>query len=243
MNPNFKNRVFKWSAIGAVSWGLLGIAGAATYNLYFNNTEQGDNSTATPSLSVATDGAGKLEVKKNGETAATAPETPLPTPQTTIPPQPTILPPPMIQAAPGSAQSVASVFTAPNTDHKWRASVVGGVFAEGYFDGASIGANLGYFPLSYLGFNAFVGGLDTSFHGGAELELTPFKLNVFGFQDTLEVGAMIGLNSLAAASSNFVSAHIGARAAWNFGSRWMVTTQVRGNLGFITADAGLGYRF
>ena len=70
------------SGIAAIGAGLFGLAAAhaATYNFYFNNTEQGDHSTATPSVTV-TDG--KMEKKPGAEpspapAAVAAQETPPP---------------------------------------------------------------------------------------------------------------------------------------------------------------------
>ena len=46
---------------------VSGVAFAATYNFYFNNTEQGDNSTATPNVTVQQDDkGGPAKVTKTG---------------------------------------------------------------------------------------------------------------------------------------------------------------------------------
>lgn len=236
--------------------GVLGLAGAATYNLYFNNVEQGDNSTATPSVSLSTDANGKVvEAKKDPGTPEATPPAPAeetPAPATT--PAPT-------------AQSTAMVNTTSSTaNYKWRAIVSTGILNEssgGYFndpyvshsgdggyssynyyynDGVSFNGSLGYFPLEYMGFNAFVGVAD-KLYGGFELEITPIKFNFFGFKDALEIGGMVGISTLAAAQGNVASAHLGLRAGWNFGERWLLSANVRGNAGFVSGDAGLGMRF
>jgi hypothetical protein len=46
---------------------LGGYAHAATYNFYFNNTEQGEQSQASPSLTVNTDEKGELQSVQKGE--------------------------------------------------------------------------------------------------------------------------------------------------------------------------------
>ena len=56
----------KWTLMVALF--TVGIANAATYNFYFNNTEQGENSTAEPKLIVGSSG----EASKNEELKSTS---------------------------------------------------------------------------------------------------------------------------------------------------------------------------
>jgi hypothetical protein len=60
----------KWIGLAGVTIASLlvsGVAFAATYNFYFNNTEQGDNSTATPNVTVEQDDkGGPAKVTKTG---------------------------------------------------------------------------------------------------------------------------------------------------------------------------------
>jgi hypothetical protein len=80
-----KALVWFWNVLICVSVALLAVAHAATYNIYFNNTEQGPNSTASPSMTVT--GAGGPPVAQpspavtaSGQSEATAPA-PAPVPQ------------------------------------------------------------------------------------------------------------------------------------------------------------------
>jgi len=60
----------KWVGLAGIMVGsfmVSGVAFAATYNFYFNNTEQGDNSTATPNVTVQQDDkGGPAKVTKTG---------------------------------------------------------------------------------------------------------------------------------------------------------------------------------
>lgn len=64
------NKTKKWIGLASITIGSMmvsGVAFAATYNFYFNNTEQGDNSTATPNVTVEQDDkGGPVKVTKAG---------------------------------------------------------------------------------------------------------------------------------------------------------------------------------
>ena len=72
--------VWFWNALICVSVALLAVANAATYNIYFNNTEQGPNSTATPSMTVTGAGAPPIAQPSPAVTASAQPETAAPMP-------------------------------------------------------------------------------------------------------------------------------------------------------------------
>ena len=72
--------IFVTSVVGLLF--MVGVGHAATYNFYFNNVEQGDNSTATPRLRVDTKGSknkvksskkGENFIEKNSESSTTLP--------------------------------------------------------------------------------------------------------------------------------------------------------------------------
>lgn len=224
------------SLLGLVSvWTVT----AATYNFYFNNTEQGDNSTATPSLAVEHQADGTDVVKKNGDVVnEEAKET-----------SPAELP----------ASASAAEGTHDQTPARpFRLSLAGGVefyddsavlgpWGQGYYYNGSGDAlyyqlSLAYMPLSYLGFQGFVAA-GRKWSAGVELELDPVKLTLFGHEDVFELGLLAGASTMAAVDDNWVSLHVGARAALNFGKRWQLAANVRGNKGFLKTDLGLGYKF
>lgn len=53
-----------WIGLSFVGW--ISLANAGTYNFYINNTEQGDNSTSTPTVTVKDGKNGEVEVEKTG---------------------------------------------------------------------------------------------------------------------------------------------------------------------------------
>ncbi|MBS1983686.1 MAG: hypothetical protein JST16_05890 [Bdellovibrionales bacterium] len=221
--------------------GMVSVAGAAVYNMYFNNVEQGDNSTATPSVTVHKTEEGTKVTKTSGDGTVASPvvENPAPAPA------------PVAAPVAAEATSVAAAPRAVDSGLKWRFSLNGGrSYNSGGWasSGKSIALNLGYFPLPYLGFNVWGGHTflhtgDRWAEGGAEIEVDPVKLNLFGFTDSVEVGVMAGLSNLGRSPDNYVSLYAGARVALNFASRWNINVTGRGNYGFYTVDAGLGYRF
>lgn len=244
----------------AIVWALGGVGSlalAATYNLYFNNTEQGDNSTATPSVSIQQDANGRLVEAKKDPGVLQTPVTEAATPQAVLP-APVATPAPTLTAtAPMSAAR----------ENKWRFGVLAGMaFEKGVYSNSDSYPNviytgvrttndylvdrqtpalilaLGYAPLPYLGFNFFAGVGEFPLWG-AELEVTPIKINLFGFEDAFELGFMAGGTSLARAHGNAVALHGGVRAGWNFGERWQISANGRANLGFLAADAGISYKF
>lgn len=254
-----------FNRIAALVWavgGMGSLAFAATYNLYFNNTEQGDNSTATPSVTIQQDANGKLVDAKKDPGVSQTPVTEPQTPEAVPPAEPAPV------AAPAPAPVATSVATTPapeSRENKWRFGVMamwakerdvysneydmyrsdGSSYVESYMldrETPALGLSLAYSPLSYLGFNFFAGAGEFPLWG-AELEVTPIKINLFGFQDAFELGFMAGGTSLARAHGNAVSLHAGLRAGWNFGERWQISASARGNLGFLAGDAGLSYKF
>ena len=71
MNTDFRIRRISPLAVAAIAFAgacAVSVAWGATYNFYFNNTEQGPNSTATPHLTVSQSADGKIEKKEGGQT-------------------------------------------------------------------------------------------------------------------------------------------------------------------------------
>jgi hypothetical protein len=241
---------------------------AAVYNFYFNNTEQGDGSTAQPSLNVNPTGS-PTSTQAGGESGgvpAQAEATPT-VPNAEAPAEGIV----SQSVAPTDSKSFAAVGSSETQgQRKYKISLGafysgGQNWSEGYdygHDGTNYrykqfrgiddtgGAsfNMGYYPLSYLGFNLFAGvaivdGDPSDSLAGLELEITPLKFNLFGFHDVIELAVMAGGTTAAAVSENIGSIFLGARVGFNFGQRWSLDARLRGNAGFIMADGGLGYRF
>ena len=225
-------------------------AHAAVYNLYFNNTEQGDNSTANPQVKVEQTPDGVVVAKK----PSTDPASPAAAPSNAAPATP-----PTAAGAPNVAEggsasalaAIASTSTSAPSRQNFRMDLSGFLTHSRGFDSGGLGGSFSCFPLPYLGFGAFAGAQVSSdayqdvmaLHGGAEIEVVPLKLNLFGFQDAFKISTLAGFSSLGRVSHNVAALFAGARVGLNFGSRWTLAARVRGNAGFVMGDASLGYRF
>jgi hypothetical protein len=236
----------------------------AVYNLYFNNTEQGNNSTAQPSVTIQSPNGSTQPLPEK------APENPLQTTPTQAAPETAIAPlapedsnsesqspapqatesTPAIVPAPAQG-AVARVYysgTQQSSDRNWHARFgIGAAQNSHYGDiGPGFNTSLHYSALPYMNFGILFGtnpeGAD-EIYAAAELELIPVKVNLFGFKDVIELGVLAGTTTLAAAPGNLVSLHTGGRVGWNFGDRWSVNATARLNKGFVSSDLSLGIRF
>ncbi len=225
---------------------------AASYNFFFNNVEQGANSTASPTLTV--DGK---KVKEKSAQQIKQEDGEIPTESTpesatekngTTSSDGAVIP-----------QESASIKRLPQkTEPKFRALVSGAWFSQAPSlssnlkrqdsQGASLTVTLT--PLKYLGFSFLVGqtyGIDKGFqHLGAEVELTPLHVGLFGFDNLLEAGVMAGAMASNENKSGKVGRlSLGARAALNFGGDWVLNASYRANVIAHNryAELGLGYRF
>ena len=119
--------------------------------------------------------------------------------------------------------------------------------------GAGLAANAAFFFTRQIGVNLFCGVADLTykhdtmsyprstdqFFGGGELELIVFRLSLLRFENLIEGSALLGASTLARASDNWVSAHVGARLSLNLGDRWSITGVGRANLGYQQLEAGI----
>jgi hypothetical protein len=228
-----------FASLGASEWA----ARAATYNFYFNNTEQGDNSTATPTVTVSD---GKAEKRLTPQPASAAPvATPV------APPEPVAAP---VAAFPG-ASSTAVIPEGPGflgsdrTAHFRLTAGVGEVFEADSAIGPFF--DLGLFANRYVGVNFYVGVSQLQWDYwwqrsstviGGELELTPLHLGTGAHPDLLELGVLLGASNLYPAEDNWVAPHLGGRLSVNFGNYAALTAVVRGNAGTISGETGLALR-
>lgn len=209
-------------------------ASAATYNFYFNNTEQGDNSTATPTVTLNGDKL-KTTAEKTAGTSAPA-SVPAPASASSAP-------------AVASHESTTALspgeIAAPEFRH-WR--VTGGLVTKSSALGGSV--NLGYFFNREFGINAYGGGLGQNFvsgnsqhfFGGAELEVVPIRISVGRIDNLIDLGALLGVSTLEADEDNWISPHAGIRMNLNLGSRWALTTTTRFNASYAMGELGIAIR-
>ena len=193
---------------------LLAIEGAeaATYNFYFNNTEQGNNSTASPSVTIK-DGE-KMKTMGIPETqpAATSPEP-------TSPTMPPAQPPTVIPSAP------ASVAEEPRQEYaKWRfvlGSMTGNIKGEYDYDYAKgrqdekrshLYGQVTHFPIKEVGLSLLGGRMI-----GPEVEIIPLGTKIgFGkFTFNLTAGYLMSNNPDLTKDSRKWDLFIGAGANLN----------------------------
>jgi hypothetical protein len=201
-------------------------ASAATYNFYFNNSEQGDHGTVTPSVTV-----------QSGAPAA-VPGSAAPAPAAA---PPVVVAIPVEQGASRPA-TAAAIAIAPPFRH-WR--LTGGV--QDSLGGVGPLGGIGYFFNQDFGIQLYGGflGNDLASPAGAglflgtELEFSPIHLKLGRFADAVELGALLGVSTIAAESDNWVSPHVGARLSFNAGHDWGLTTAVRANASYLLFEMGL----
>ncbi len=224
---------------------------AATYNVLFNNVEQGANGVANPRVDVANGKATKSPEGTTPADAATAanPEVNVPvggvTPVTPV----------------ATSETTAAAAPPTSEDHALHPMRVG-FFASNLAvnrandDASPVGGSLslGVFPLRDFGLNFFAGTAGTSPHAfyGGELEFIPIRVGVFGAKNAIEVKGMLGATTLGrelGVRDERGSVIGGVGATINFGDRYGISAEVRTNLSnrddykFTLADAGLTVRF
>lgn len=169
-------------------------AHAATYNFYFNNTEQGDNSTATPNMTVTDDG----KVFKTGMPVDTAKKDAAPS---------AVQAPALLAPASESSARLSAVAENPNPSvQHWRFSVGLSAMQE-YGDSnnfshehpAEPGVSVSFFFNKYVGLTLFGAKLPTEdfmpnrWAFGLEAEVLPFHITVAGVENFLELGVIGGV--------------------------------------------------
>ena len=209
---------------------------AATYNTFFNNVEQGANSTANPTLNVSD--AKAKPIATSSEPAAVESES---APKTLIP---------TTTAQVQAPAAVPSEFSR----HRLRFGLLANSSAN--LDSYSgnerqIGGSLSatYFVIDDLGLSAF-GGMNSNTRGffGGELEVVPIHVGIFGLRNLLEVGLLFGTSNLGTNIGTWGSLHGGARLSLALGERFGLSGTVRTNLSernrfqYVLAEAGLTVR-
>lgn len=222
-----------WLVLASLAaWGCL--AQAATYNFYFNNTEQGDNSTATPTVTMSGDKSKPSAERTPGAPALAG--VPAPAPASAAP---------TVAAHESHTALSPGEIPAPEFRH---CRITGGLANKSGAWGGS--ANLGYFFTREFGINAFGGGFgqnylngnDTRFFGGAELEVTPIRITVGRIDNLIDIGGLLGVSTIDADEDNWISPHAGLRMNLNLGNRWSLTTTSRFNASYAMGELGIAIR-
>jgi hypothetical protein len=251
-------RKFGWLVVtvGCGVTGLCWVAWGATYNFYFNNTEQGANSTASPTLTVSGDG----KATKSGGNTDTPPGLEKPAAATVIPAASDVdrstanAASTGNMAQTGNPEGRSSVTAGIVEDHPlrdrnpWR--LVAGASDVNTFQGfTTLGAtvSLEYELTRSFGLGAFGVFNARGADGGAEIEWTPIRLSFGPWENMLEVGPLLGFSSLGVppdyySDRNWVTAHAGVKVGLNFGRNLGIIGTIRGNYGYVMADAGLAIR-
>ena len=211
---------------------LISVAWSATYSFYFNNTEQGPNSTATPSITV--DG-----VKATGTGA-----------QQTVSSNGTVLTglAPVSPADTAPAASIANAPAVPSSGFKRFRVILGTTTLSRYGIGGLLKRVGGSFEAGFwigkdLGIHVLGGGVSESTYGLAEIEIVPLRLTLFRFENLIELGVLAGGHTDSPYMDWPRYLHAGARLNLNLGDSWSLTTSLRLSPGASIADAGLAMHF
>jgi hypothetical protein len=216
-----------------VASGLLALelaASAATYTFIFNNTEQGDNSTANPGLSVAADGT----VTKTGVVAAPAKPVVNSSSQGLV--QTPVADAPVSSLAASATQPVAT----PEFRH-FRLIGSAAVYQARLQEssGPKWTGSLAYFYNHEWGLNVFgvidTDAADNEVQAGAELELVPIRISLGRIENLVEIAILGG----ASHAQDWTEPHIGARVNLNLGESWGLTATGRYARDYAMAEAGL----
>ena len=222
---------------------LVSVVRAATYNFYFNNTEQGANSTAAPSLTVNSDGKPASAVA-------------LPVPVGTAVPAPQ---PPDSKSAPQvkAAEEKSVADASQENEAKMRFlkqfrftlgagfaqvksrspyEVSGNPYGESTVKAEGGLGSIGFFFTDWLGVNFFVGvgansgGGRMNVFGGGELEIVPIRISLFNVKDFLMLSGLIGGSSvydLSNSNGAGLEPHAGGRFTLQLSDHWGLTAAAR----------------
>ena len=235
-----------WLYIFGTLLGSLSIAvalHAATYNVFFNNVEQGEHSVSNPSLHVSD---GKV-TKNAGTTQAESVQTPLAeSNNSNLIQTPTSDAATATQIPSGSSTTTVANITSNQTSQQrrmFRFGLLGHGLSEDskytQFESSSRwGGTIeaGFFPLRDFGVNFFTSAnpstSDSSaqFFYGGEVEFTPFRLNVFDLPNFIEASVFVGASNLGSNEGLWGTVHVGPRISINFGDRYGITSALRVNL-------------
>ena len=245
---------------------LAVFARAATYNFYFNNTEQGANSTASPSVTVSD---GKVVKTTPLEPTAAADGV---SSTAVLPVEPTLATTAHIKqdslvkinhnnphfrfALSGLYMPASqSLVTVDQTHNRF---VTGNTAS-----GATLGVS--YFPVSALGLSVYGGGYKNSgdpgtfvsFYG-ADVEIVPYRISVGKFENMIEPALLVGASTIpqdtttvnqgvitGKAVTESVVPMAGARLSLHLNSHLGLTASARLDIdrrSFMTAEAGIVVR-
>lgn len=211
---------------------------AATFNYIFNNVEQGDNSTTSPSIVVD----GEKITKKNGEVVSTSSaesEIPMANPEARR----------ALKYRLMALGSMLSNYTPNNISLKSTGQEVKGMWKERSSANATIAGSV------FVGRDLALGGFwanqnDGKANYGAEAEFIPARIEVLGKYDFIETGILLGASTIGrdylGKGGTF---HGGVRASVNFLPQLGITAAIRSNINerskyrYTMAEAGLAYRF
>jgi hypothetical protein len=247
-----------WKLLVGLVIGLCGlayVAWGATYNFYFNNTEQGDNSTATPSVTVsdgkATKTPGTPEAQPSPGPSAAPVVTASPTP--VEPPAP-IGPAPAPATAENRSEARLSMLSqfwrelplGQDEQRHFRLTAGGASFLSGGSIGPIVDAAIVF--NKWVAINGFAASLDSDYRRqkatyGAELELTPLHIPLGEAHPRfIELGLVAGVNNIYPLPENYVTPHAGARLTLNFGNTIALTAVGRGNAGHQMIESGIVFK-
>jgi hypothetical protein len=203
---------------------------AGTYNFYFNNTEQGANSTASPSLTVSADGKA---------TSTGAQQTVSSTDGKLVPDKNPAAGSSVVPAAPVTTAESAPAQRESDPDFRHFRLELGGTkaihrYQYGYTtDEQGLLAAVGISFTRELGVNFFGSRLEKGrWFGGADFEITPIRASLFRMENFLELTGLVGASTLDQVYYGAVLlAHVGARVNLNLGHQFGVTAVVRQSLG------------
>ncbi|MBL7716701.1 MAG: hypothetical protein JNL01_14650 [Bdellovibrionales bacterium] len=201
--------------ISAFLAGTLGVAmalqaKAATYNFYFNNTEQGDGSTANPNVHVVPLPEGGAQVLTGPDAvAAKAGASPTPSPSPSVAEAQAV----PVPAAQGESVQAAPVPSASPLSNAGRVRLIVSAVGEssqyeprptftttasswGSYSSRSsetngIGANLGVYLSDYFALNGFA---NTNSRRGIEMEIFPWGAATAGKGVSFEFSLLLGMN-------------------------------------------------
>jgi hypothetical protein len=235
-------------------WGFLSMmewATAATYNVYFNNVEQGANSTAAPTLHISDSKPVGAQPTSVSETRDPAAEPSAAEPNKASEPKASE------SQLPVGASTAARIEALSESSNRWfRLSFLGTSNLSGSDPrddqgGKKAGAMLmgSIFPLRDFGINAFAGVAPAGkgYYGG-ELEFDPLHLGLFGLDHLIDAGFVVGASSMGQ-REGFDIVHSGVRMAVNFGPHYSIVGGLRTHLNQgegdrdWLADAGVSIRF
>jgi hypothetical protein len=218
--------------------------------MYFNNIEQGANSTASPQLQVSGNKVKTSEPAENTQEVLQS-ET-----------SGNLVAGNMVKKTTVTETEVKAVDDpAKPSSRKWKlglgasalAGKVAGLSGNNPINGA---ASLTFFPLKMVGLTLFAGSnLQRSYVGG-DLEIVPLRLTFLETPDFLELAGLIGASSISReyesksgfGANAWGTVHTGARASLNFNSRYGLTAVARTNItdrastNYVMAEAGLTIR-